>query len=235
VDDHDKQWEAVKMVYHATNKKALSRAEQSDTLTFVNSDNISTLCPCSLFSCKLWHDRCGNVVESPSTNTKDGRPNISPYANNHVVIPCTDVLATPDDYLLPIASYPTPPADPDESHQSHGGRTYIEMLYLRHKDVKNIDGELVQFDRDYIEAWKLKNHPFVQLENNVLHYRVIHDVWWIMLTPYEVPIPSSGTIWEWGMGGVRHKKLPRKIDNPVTLKLARNITILNVSEKKNCL
>lgn len=215
----DKQWQKVDMVYHATNETTLSRAEKSDILTFENLDGTSSAHPVSLFSCKLWHDRNGEVVETK--HTEDGRPTISPYANNHVIIPFVDVLESQDDYLLPIAPYHNPDEDPDESYNAPSGRTTIEMLYLRHQDVHDILGghELTQAD---IEVWQLKNHPFVRRDSRGLHYRVIHNVWWVMLTPYEVPI-SAAAIWELNMGGERCAKFPRKIWNLVTLKLARNL------------
>lgn len=206
---NDKLWQKVNKVYHATNETALSTAEQSDSLTFSNSDKAH---PCSLFGCKLWHNADGTVREP---NTNDGRPNISPYASNHVVISATDVFGDPDDYLLPIRA-------PNESQRSPGGRIYIEMVYVRHKDVE-LDFKLTPSEQCYLDAWKLREHPFVQLDGDSLSYRVINDVWWIILTPYDVLIPDNA-IWEL-VGSNEVKKKPRVVDNPLTLKLVRNLNV----------
>ena len=216
------RWQAVNKVYHATNKTALASAENSETLIVFEDDGSWKSGCCSLFSCKLWHDRHGEVVKSPSTH--GGRPDISPYASNHVVISSTDVLQHPTDYLLPIMRYDNPAADPDKSHQSVGGRTYLALVYIRSQDVEL--GLLTPAECNYVEAWKLEKHPFVKLDDKGLRYRVIHDVWWIILTTYEVPIGDSA-VWELNMGGVKVEKKPRNISNSVTRKLARNLSAFN--------
>jgi hypothetical protein len=216
---NDKLWQKVNKVYHATNETALSTAEQSDSLTFSNSDKAH---PCSLFGCKLWHNADGTVREP---NTNDGRPNISPYASNHVVIPATDVLGDPEDYLLPTLPYPNPARDPDQSQRSSGGRIYIEMVYLRHEDVE-LDFKLTPSEQRNLDAWKLRKHPFVRLDGDNLSYRVIKDVWWLILTPYDVLIPGSA-IWELDMGGDKVTKKPRVVRDALALKLVRNLSVFS--------
>jgi len=213
---NDKLWQKIKKVYHATNETALSTAEQSDTLTFSNSDKARpTTRPCSLFGCKLWHNANGTVHEP---NTNDGRPNISPYASNHVVISATDVLGDPDDYLLPILH-------PSQWQRSSGGRTYIEMVYVRNKDVE-LDCKLTSSEQRNLDAWKLREHPFVRLDGDSLSYRVINDYWWIILTPYDVLIPDNA-IWELDMGGDKVTRQPRVVRDPLALKLVRNLDVFS--------
>jgi hypothetical protein len=124
------------MVYHATDKTTLTSAETSDTLTF-SSNGAQKNCLCSLFACNLW---------------KNYRPNISPYASNHVAISSTSVLANPKDYLLPIVHYAIPASDPDKSYQSSGGRTFIEMVYVRFQDIDDSNLKLTRQEWCYLEA-----------------------------------------------------------------------------------
>jgi hypothetical protein len=198
------QWKLAEMVYHATNEVTLATAEQSDTLVF-KSGHVQHSRPCSLFSCNLWQG-C--------------RPTISPYASNRVVISPTDVLRCGEDYLLPVKPYDVPVADPDKSHRSAGGRTYIEMVYVAFDEV-NL--KLTPDERSYMEAWKLNNHPFIRLLNNGLHYRDIQDVWWIILTLRKVSIPNNA-VWELDLGGCKEAKKPRWITNEVTRKVVNHIT-----------
>jgi hypothetical protein len=100
------------------------------------------------------------------------------------------------------------------------------MVYVRCQDVDDSNLELTRQEWCYLEAWKLENHPFVRLDKNGLQYRAIRDVWWVILTPYEVPIPS-GAIWELVMGGDEGVKQSRGISNLVTLKLVRNLSVFN--------
>ena len=130
------------------------------------------------------------------------------------------MLTSLNDYLLPTVRYDDPTADPDKSYQSVGGRIYIELVYFRHEDVQY--NQLTPIERSYLDAWKLRNHPFVRFDGHILSYRAIQDVWWIILTPYKVPIPN-GTIWELDVGGGRTRTMPREISNEVTLNVARNL------------
>jgi hypothetical protein len=57
------QWHTVDAVYHATDKESLTDAEQSETLAFCQPDHAMTHHPCSLFSCKLWHDEDGQSYQ----------------------------------------------------------------------------------------------------------------------------------------------------------------------------
>lgn len=151
----------------------------------------------------------------------DGRPTISPYAPNRVIIPVADVLKSPQDFLIPIMSYYDPPFDPDQHEflRSHGGRTYVEMVHIRLKDIRAANLNTDSSTWHYLKTWRLQNHPFVRLDSQGrLKYCVIHDVWWIILTWDKVPIPRDA-IWELDLGGEKAPKKPRYIDNPITRSL----------------
>ena len=208
-----KEWQKVKVVYHATENTRLSHAEKSEIVVFKDSNDDRICWPCSLFSCNLWN---GSL------------PTISPYASKRVVMSTVDVLGSLDDYLLPICRYDDPTADPDKAFRNGNGLTYVELVYFRHQDVQDIQPTLTDRERIYLDAWKLRNHPFVRFDGQILSYRVIPDVWWIILTPYDVPI-STGMEWKSGIPVVTNTELPatriRENSNEVTLKMARNLPL----------
>ena len=178
-----------------------------------------------MFLCQLSHRDDGSVFD---INRREGRPTISPYAGYQVVFPATQVFREREDYLLPLRPYDIPPVhDPGEEFRSPGGNKHFEMVLIRNEDVKKADF-LDEDERSKLQEWKVENHPFIRLDGDGnLKYRVIKDVWWLILTPYHVPIPANAH-WEntelrssvWNPSG---QTRPREVTNPLTKKLMENL------------
>jgi len=193
----------VENVYHATDKEGLTEAEQLDMLTIGEKLSLR----CSHFSCRLWHRDSGELA-SPDEN--DGRPTVSPWASNHVVIPTLHVLENPDDFLIPLKK---------DIRRNTGGRTDIEMVYIRCNYV------LEKLDTPYrdLHEWQLSRNPIIQLERNGrLHYPVLPDLWFIILTPYNVPI-SGDAKWEKDLRTKRQKSKPRVVEHDVAKKVLEGL------------
>lgn len=195
-------------MYHATNNTNLTKAEQAENVIFNLDNNLRTLVrrPCARFSCNLFR---GDI------------PQISPYASHHVVIQATDVLETPEDYLIPIHEPPSSLSDP--SIRSPGGRTYIELLYIRDEEFKD-DVNIKLSTYKSLQRWKLKDHPFIQSEDGNMKYRARRDLWWIILTPYKVSIPSYPDSWR-EADQLSSPNLPRRITNSMLLAVVRALPI----------
>jgi hypothetical protein len=192
----------VKTLYHATDKETLTKAEQSDNITF-RADKTGRRV--SLFSCKRWHRNNGQILPV----------SVSPWASNHVFVPITDVLQSPDDFLIPLQPHFV---------KSRGGKTNIEMLYVRQQDLLDAD-DLVLNHRTVtkLNEWKLADNPIIQLQpDGRLRYRVLHDYWFIILTPYEVAIPNNAT-WTRKLEGDKVKKRPRVVEFSVAKTLAAGL------------
>lgn len=216
------QWQTVNMLYQDTDKNTLAEADQFETL--IDGQSRARVGRCSMFLCRHWHDPNG-TVHAPGIN--DGRPTISPYASNRVVIPATEVFGSPDDFLIPIHYYPDPSVDPDRSYRSSGGNTCFEMVYVRREDIVDATPDNV-----YLQGWQLWNHPFIQYDGQSIRYRVIHNHWWLILTPYKVPIPANATwesvrLREGEMNEMNKGYRIRTVYNPVTLELVRNLSAFN--------
>ena len=170
-----------------------------------------------MFSCRLWHDADGQVH---APNRFEGRPDLSPWADNHVVLPATEVLSSPDDFLLPLCN------DVYRGRRHRGGKNeYIELLYVRDEDIAAIPSYI----RDVkLADWRIRNHPYVRLDDQgTLHYRVMKGVWPLILTPYTVPIPAGAT-WDKGLGipgASREAKWDRMVDHPMTWHLIVKLQI----------
>jgi hypothetical protein len=155
------QWKTVDEVYHATNKEALSSAEESQMLI---CDWSNSLLSCSLFNCNRGYD--------------GGRPSISPYASRQVVIPVENVFESPQDFLVPINGV----------SKSKSGNYHVELLYIKYNDVDSVG--LAK----KLRHWQLENHPYIRMHSdssNHLEYCVANKVWWLLLNPYEAPIPDG--------------------------------------------
>ena len=179
----------------------------------------------SMFLCQLWHRGDGSVVD---IKYREGRPTISPYASHQVVLPVTQVFQKREDYLLPLRPYDIPPVHhPGEEFRSFGGNKHFEMVLIRDEDVGNADF-LDDDEWSELQKWKLENHPFIHLDGDGnLKYCVIKDVWWLILTPYHVPIPAKAH-WEdtrfrpsvWNPSG---RPKPREVTHLLTNKLVENL------------
>ncbi|EDR03220.1 uncharacterized protein LACBIDRAFT_307414 [Laccaria bicolor S238N-H82] len=178
-----------------------------------------------MFLCRLRHSDDGSVF---NINRREGRPTISPYASHQVVLPATQVFREHEYYLLPFRPYNIQPGhEPGEEFQSCGGNKHLEMVLIRAEDVGSADF-LDDEEWSKLQEWKLEKHPFVYLDGDGnLNYRVIKKVWWLIFTPYHVPIPNNAH-WEdtrlWRSpckksGGMK----PREVTNPLTKKLVENL------------
>lgn len=222
-----KLWQRVASVYHATDETDSTEAMRSEKLWYEDSEtttiHYSGIMP--MFSCQLSHRDDGSVF---NINRREGRSTISPYASHRVVLPATQVFRECEDYLLPLRPYDIPPVyDPGERFRSYGGKKHFEMVLVRHEDVGEADF-LNDLEWSMLQQWSLENHPFVHLDcDGNLNYRVIKDVWWLILTPYHVAIPDNAH-WEdtefrpsvWKPSG---RMEPREVTNPLTKKLVENL------------
>lgn len=210
-------WQTVDAVYHASDDLTITVVPKLDEVGFYGPKHSIATWNCSMFSCRLWHDPNGQVH---NPNQSEGRPNLSPWADNHVVLHATEVLSSPDDFLLPLCN------DIYRGRRHRGGNDYIELLYVRDQDIAAIPG----YTKDVkVERWRIRVHPYVQLDDQgTLRYRVEKDVWPLILTPYTVPIPEGAT-WDKDLGipgGVsRETKWNRMVDHPITWQLIKRIQI----------
>jgi hypothetical protein len=215
------------MVYQATDEIDNTEAARSEKLWYEDSETGTIHCsgPLTMFLCQLSHRNDGSVFD---INRREGRPTISPYASHQVVLPASQVFREREDFLLPLRPYDIPPAyDPSERFRSPGGKKHFEMVLIRHEDIGEADF-LNDLEWSVLQQWRLENHPFVHLDGDGnLNYRVIKDVWWLILTPYHVPIPNNAH-WEvidfrpsvWKPSG---RMEPREVTNPITKKLVENL------------
>ena len=214
-------WQTVASVYHATDEIASAEAVRSGKLRYKGGETG----PLSMFLCRLCHRDDGSVV---NINNREGRPTISPYAEHQVVFPVTQVFREREDYLLPLRPYDIPPLhDPGEEFRSCGGKKHFEMVLIRHEDIRSTNF-LTDPEWSDLQKWRLGHHPFVHLDGDGnLSYRVIKDLWWLILTPYHVPIPNDAH-WEdtrfWGSPCKASDGMqPREVTNPLTKKLVENL------------
>jgi len=201
---------SVESVYHPTLKESLEEATRLNTFQF-SSEGKSSEQRYSLFACRLWHKDGCRKLANPGTN--DSRPTVSPWGDKHVVIPATQVLESPDDFLIPLK----------EDHvKDSGGNTNIEMVYIRCKDVRKY------LDTPYrdLHEWQLSRNPILRLDNDRLTYPVIDDLWFIILTPYKVTIPGTAK-WE----VVRKTSMPplrvREVKHAVAKKVLEGLPLLD--------
>lgn len=126
------------------------------------------------------------------------------------------VLESPQDYLVPIFHKLS-------QVRTQAGRAYPGMIYIRANDVDGVN--LSPEERSILESCRLSNHPVIKLDTSeTLSYLHISDVWYIILTPYQVSIPNNAR-WEFDLGGDKlQERWPREITNPLALKLARNLS-----------
>ena len=179
-----------------------------------------------MFLCRLYHRDDGSVND---IKHMEGRPTISPYAEHQVVIPATQVFGEREDYLLPLRPYDIQSVhDPGEEFRSRGGKKHVELVLIRHKDI-GVTDFLNEPEWRELQYWRLGNHPFARLNGDgSLSYRVIKDLWWLILTPYHVPILKNAR-WEstrpwrspwWNPSG---RINPREINNQLTKKLVERL------------
>src|ERR1700722_15392653 len=131
-------WFTVDELFHATHKEVLTMAEKDDSIAFESTPGTWQTRKVCHFSCKLWH-RYDKVV----------RPTISPWGSKLFFLPVRSVFRSPNDFLIPLK--------PD-IWQSPGGRTYIEMVYVRRADIDD------QHLTPELDEWRLRNNQIIQMQ-----------------------------------------------------------------------
>jgi hypothetical protein len=132
----------------------------------------------AVFGCRNWPD--GTT----------GYPNQSPYGDQQYVVRATTVFQDGDDYLLPLKSF----GKHGRIVQQRTGNTdnwYFEFIYVRKSDIAPIKALI---DMDWISQWKLKNHPYVQLRDEIIDYATkINNrrVWYQFMIPYIIPFDPT--------------------------------------------
>jgi hypothetical protein len=68
-----------------------------------------------------------------------------------------------------------------------------------------------------LRHWQLENHPYVRMSSGApghLEYRVATKVWWLLLVPYEIPIPSTSKFDEVRISREYQPEWVRRLVNP---------------------
>jgi len=218
------RWQKATSVYHATNadSETLQTTEKINIIRFSNNEGRKVNRNVSLIGCKMWHRHDGSLANGLRTPTR------SPYASQHVVLPLPNVFDSPEDILIPINHYKKcPPTSESEYPPSSGGRTFIEMLYIRNRDLVAANPQMDYASWQALATWRLKNNPFVQVDENspgemVLEYKVVQDLWFLLLTPYTVNIPQDAK-WDRELRNDGWGPWPREVLNPVALSLLKQM------------
>jgi len=104
------------------------------------------------------------------------------------------------------------------------------MVYISHDDTDQLDDE----DHSELLHWRLETHPFVRFDGQRLAY--IHrpayhhrpNLWWIILMPFGVPIPSNA-VWE-DVDRIHVKEICRhdkRVRNRVVQNLLRSLPLFD--------
>lgn len=115
-------------------------------------------------------------------------PDISPYGKTRVSIPATDVIRSPDDFLIPLRGEGAGGIR-DRLSRSFSNNYSFEFLYITLQDIRQPEVKLNYAIWEWLTQWKINKHPYLKLRNGSLCYKdkvVGESVWYEILVSYEI-------------------------------------------------
>jgi hypothetical protein len=156
---------------------------------------------------------------------RNARPTISPFGSHRFLFRTHTIFESPRDFLIPIKPYDCPPDPPPGDFRKN---TYAELLYLRVTDIVKNKVPFELEDWEYLNYWRINDHPFIRAlpgAGSPIAYLLLPRVWWYILNPYDITATEHSEervqVWK------QVARWPRRITNPVTLKVVQNLRTFN--------